>query len=339
MDYGAKVADKTVIELEKKLRKIYGKAAKELKEKLVAFNGRFAKKQAQMTAKLEAEEITRAEYENWLRGQVFIGRQWVQKADQAARIMTKANEEAATLIRKGKLNVFAENYNYTAYQIDKTAGAFLNFNIYNEEAVEKLIRKKPKMLPEWKIDEPKDYRWNRQKVENAITQGIIQGKKVNEITDDLVSSLCTVNDNKMKTFARTAMTGAQNAGRIEVIKEANEDGIHTKKKWIATLDSRTRDAHQDLDGQTAEADEPFTAEFDDETVEIMFPGDPSCNEPGMVYNCRCTLGYVVEGYEGKGQRMAYDEWVDEDGKAHRESYTIDDMTYTEWKEWKQRHGK
>lgn len=339
-DYGSKVADKAISETEKKLRKVYEKAAKELREKLVSFNERFAKKQTEMRAKLEAGEVAKAAYESWLRGQVFIGRQWAQKADQAARIMTDANKEAAQLVRKGKLNVFAENYNYTAYQLEKKAGAFLNFNVYNEKAVEKLIRKKPKMLPEWKIDEPKDYKWNRQKVENSITQGIIQGKKIDDIMDDLVSNLCTTNDNKMRTFARTAMTGAQNAGRKAQMEDAEEMGIKVKKKWVATLDDRTRDAHQDLDGQTVDVDEPFSVDWDGEHYELDYPGDPN-GEPEMVYNCRCTMVEIYEGIDRASTRRAYYDEDDEDyEEGKRKSYTVEDMTYKEWKAWKEeKRGK
>lgn len=337
MDYGARVADKAIEEVEKKLRKVYEKAAKELRGKLVSFNERFAKKQAEMMAKLKAEEITKAAYESWLRGQVFIGRQWAQKADQAARIMLEANKEAAQLVRKGKLNVFAENYNYTAFQLEKRAGAFLNFNLYDEKAVDKLIRKKPKMLPEWKIDEPKDYKWNRQKVENSITQGIIQGKRIDEITDDLVSSLCTTNDNKMNTFARTAITGAQNAGRQAQMEDAEDMGIKVKKKWVATLDNRTRDTHQELDGQTVPIDKPFSVDWDGEHYEVDYPGDPN-GDPCMVYNCRCTMIEIYEGIDRKTTRRAYyDENDKEYEEGKRKSYTVEDMTYKEWKKWKEGH--
>lgn len=335
-DYGAKITDKAISETEKKLRKIYNEAAVQLRKNMISFRERFAKKQAEMMAKLEAGEIDKATYESWLRGQVFIGRQWAQKADQASRIMTDANKEAAKLVKKGRLNVFAENYNYTAYELEKRIGSsFQNFNVYNEKAVEKLIRKKPKMLPEWKIDEKKDYKWNRQKVENSITQGIIQGKRIDEITDDLVGKLCTTNDNKMNMFARTAMTGAQNAGRQKQMEDAEEEGIRVKKRWVATLDNRTREAHGDLDGQEVPVDQPFVVDWDGETYEIDYPGDPNA-DACMVYNCRCTMIEVYEGIDRKSVRRAYE---DEDEEGHRESYTVEDMTYNEWKEWKEKHRR
>lgn len=320
--YGEQVADKAIEQTARKIRRIYTQAAKELREKMVSFNERFAQKTETMRNKLESGEITKAAYESWLRGQVFMGRQWAQKADQAVRVMQDANTEAKTMIDNGKLNVFAENYNYTAYEIDKQAGAFLNFNLYDEDAVEKLIREKPKMLPEWKIDEKKDYKWNRQKVENSITQGIIQGEGIDQITDRLVDSLCTQNENRMRTFARTSMTGAQNAGRQASMEDAEDMGIKLKKRWLATLDNRTRDLHQELDGQIVDVDEPFEVDLNGEHYEIRYPGDPNA-EPEMVYNCRCTMIEIYEGIDRKSVRRDMD------------NNEIEDMTYKEWKAMKE----
>lgn len=330
-DYGSQVADKAIEKTAKQLRAIYKKAAAEIKKKMADFQTRHEAKQKEMFAKLENGEITKAAYDSWMRGQVFIGKQWGQKADQAAKIMQEANKEAALLVKQNKLNVFAENYNFAAYQIEKQAKGIVSFNIFNDRSVARLIKQKPKMLPEWKIDEEKDYKWNRQKVENSITQGIIQGKRIDEITDDLVDNLCTTNDNKMMTFARTAMTGAQNAGRQAQMEDAEDMGIKVKKRWLATLDSRTRDTHAELDGQEVPVDEPFEVDG----MEIMYPGDPNA-EPELVYNCRCTMIEVYEGIDRKSVRTAYyDDQDEEYDDKHRKSYQVEDMTYKEWKKWKE----
>jgi SPP1 gp7 family putative phage head morphogenesis protein len=149
-------------------------------------------------------------------------------------------------------------------------------------------------------------------------QGIIQGESVDQITDRLVTSLCTMNENKMRTFARTSVTSAQNAGRIEQMHDAEDMGIKVKKRWLATLDDRTRDTHQELDGEEEPVDEPFEVDG----MKIMFPGDPNA-EPCLVYNCRCTLIQVYEGIERKSVRR------DDEGNL------VENMTYQEWKEWKE----
>lgn len=331
-DYGSRIADKAIDQTARKIRDVYKKAGCDLHDKLDAFMKRHQAKGKIMFEKLANGEITQAEYHSWMRGQVFIGKQWREKIDSAARIMNHANAEAMMIVNAGKMDVFAENYNFAAYQLEKRVRGAVSFNIYNGETVARLLKKNPKMLPEWKIHERKDYAWNRQKVENSITQGIIQGEGINQITDRLVESLITTNENRMRTFARTAMTGAQNAGRQKQMEDAEEEGIRVKKRWVATLDSRTRDTHQELDGQEVPVNEPFEVEG----MEIMYPGDPNA-EPELVYNCRCAMIEVYEGIDRKSVRRAYDD--DENGERDtKNSYLVENMTYREWKEWKE-HGK
>ena len=217
--------------------------------------------------------------------------------------------------------MFAENYNHAAYELERQAGN-IGFETYSAESVARLIQKKPQMLPKWKINEPKDYRWNYRKVENNVKQGIIQGESINQIADRLVQSLCTQNEDKMRTFARTAVTGAQNAGRQAQMEEAEELGVQLMKRWVATLDDRTREAHADLDGQEVAVDESFSVDVDGEHYEIQYPGDPSA-DPCMVYNCRCTMIQVYKGIDRKSVRRDMDD------------NEVVDMTYKEWKEAKE----
>ena len=147
----------------------------------------------------------------------------------------------------------------------------------------------------------------------------------------LINDLCTQNENRMRTFARTAVTGAQNAGREKQMEDAQKMGIQGKKRWVATLDNRTRDTHQELDGQEVEVGKPFTVKVKGKTEEIRFPGDPNAI-PCLVYNCRCTLIEVYDGIERKGTRRAYE---DPDETGRRKSYLVPWMTYKEWKKWKE----
>ncbi len=330
-DYGSKIADKAIDQTARKIRKVYREAWDDVRKKMDDFTRKHIKKNAELLKKLEAGEITKTEYDLWMRNQVFTGKQWDNKLDQIAKIMENANKEAMSIVRNGTFYVFAENYNHSAYELEKQIKGVVSFNLYNEKSVERLLKKNPKMLPEWKINERKDYSWNRQKVENAITQGIIQGEGIDAITDRLSDSLISTNENRMNTFARTGMTGAQNAGRQAQMEDAEDEGIKVKKRWVATLDDRTRDTHQRLDGDEVDVKEPFKIDG----MEIMYPGDPSA-EPELVYNCRCSMIEVYEGIKRKSVRRAYyDENDKEYEEGKRKSYAVEDMTYTEWKKWKE----
>jgi SPP1 gp7 family putative phage head morphogenesis protein len=324
MDYGERVAEQAIAKIFRKLTRIYRQAESDLQKKLNTFVTRHAAMDKINQAKVASGEMTKKDYREWLQGQVFIGKLWKSKVDQAAKVMENANEQAVRIINEGRFNVFSENYNHQSYEIEKSIHGGVSFNLYNSSAVARLVKDKPRMLPAWKPDEKKDYLWNRQKVEDVITQGIIQGESLDGMVKRLLTNLKTNNENKMRMFARTAMTSAQNAGRLQQMKDAKKKGIKIKKRWVAVLDERTRSSHQELDGDTIEVEEKFANG-------LMYPGDPS-GAASEVFNCRCKIIQIFEGVNRVVSRRAYTTYKD----GRRESYIVNDMTYKQWKEWKER---
>ena len=59
------------------------------------------------------------------------------------------------------------------------------------------------------------------------------------------------------------------------------------KSWIATGDNRTRESHQNVNGELVPLDKPFSHG-------LMYPGDPmgSANE---IVNCRCAMTTEIIG--------------------------------------------
>lgn len=82
---------------------------------------------------------------------------------------------------------------------------------------------------------------------------------------------------------------AENAGRIGSYQRASGMGIELKKQRIATLDSRTRDSHRELDGEKADIDAKFSNG-------LSYPGDPA-GPASEVWNCRCTLVAALPGHD------------------------------------------
>lgn len=94
------------------------------------------------------------------------------------------------------------------------------------------------------------------------------------------------------TIARTESMRAVNAGNRMVLEIADDEGslqgYRVIKKWIATKDGRTRDAHRELDGQEVTGmDNPFILR-DGRT--IKHPHDPDA-PPELTINCRCAESF------------------------------------------------
>lgn len=291
-DYVTRYTDAQAKAYAKRLREVYAQAGKEVAAKAQAFLARHQAKAAKLLQDVSGGKLDIADYRAWLRGQVFQGDRWQQRLKDIVRVFTKADDIAREMLGGTLFNVFIEAANFIAYSIEGDLRGAVSFQLYDHKTVERLILQDPKVLPEWRIDQPKDYIWNQQRVQNAITQAVIQGEPIPQIGQRLGVELATGNERKMELFARTAMTGAQNAGRIERLHEAEELGVDVRKKWLAARDDRVRETHEYLDGQERRIDEPFEVDG----MEIDYPGDPDA-APELVYNCRCTMVYVYPKYQ------------------------------------------
>ena len=315
---GTKYADRKVKATDAALRRIYAESEKELRIKLSDFIRAHKAKDAAKRQLLADGKITLADYQSWQRGQIFQGKRWKRKINQVQQTLHHSNVEAARIVNDKKMDVYADAYYRAGFELEGVTG--VSFELYSGETVARLIDDRDQLLPEWKVDEPKDYLWNYDKLNNAVTQGIIQGESVDDVAKRLCSQLCSQNESKMKMFARTAINEAQSAGRQQQMDDAAKMGIDQLKQWLATLDGRTRDVHRHLDGEEV----PYNESFDSDLGKIRFPCDPKAH-PANVYNCRCTMVTIYPKY-----RNEQDNW--------RQNETIDGQSYEEWKRGKQKRA-
>ena len=248
-DYGSKVTEGEIAEIERRLNRIYAQAEKEIEQKITAYTEKFNEQDEKYRKMVMSGDMTKADYDAWKRNKVFQGQVWQSKKDDIARTLTNSNQIANDLVNKKVDDVFAFNANYAAYQIEHDTGVSFGFDLYDKATVARLIKEEPRLLPKPKVDIPKDMAWNQKNIANQVTQGIIQGESIPKIAKRLSQATGSTNMKAMSMHARTAMTGAQNAGRLRRFRDAQDLGIDLKKEWLAAHDSRTRDLHIELDGE------------------------------------------------------------------------------------------
>lgn len=318
-DYGTDFTDKAHEELVKRFETLYSDAQKEIKQKVIDHTKRTNAQDKVMRARLASGKITSAQYNDWRSRTLFRGNLWRSRLSSITSTLYDVNRQANAIIEGKKRAVFGENATYQAYQLEHDAKLDLSFTIYDSATVTRILRENPTLLKPREMSKEKDTEWNQRNVTTAVAQGIIQGDSIDEIAQRIAKNTASKNEAAMIRYTRTAMTSAQNAGRIEVLHEAVEMGIKVKKVWLATLDERTRESHALLDGQVQEVDHPFSSMLG----LIDFPGDPNAADAN-IWNCRCTLTYEYEEYP-KENSVRRDNI---DGEI------IEDMTYEEWKEKK-----
>lgn len=117
-------------------------------------------------------------------------------------------------------------------------------------------------------------------VRMEISRGIAQALSYQEIARN-IKNTTNVDYNKSLRIAKTEGHRIQNESAYNVQVRAKEKGANVVKQWDSTLDSRTRESHQKLDGEIVGVDEKFSNG-------LMFPGDPN-GSASEVVNCRCAL--------------------------------------------------
>ena len=117
-------------------------------------------------------------------------------------------------------------------------------------------------------------------VRMEISRGIAQSLSYQEIARN-IKNTTNVDYNKTLRIAKTEGHRIQNESAYNVQVRAKEKGANIVKQWDSTLDSRTRESHQKLDGEIVNVNEKFSNG-------LLYPGD-SNGTASEVVNCRCAL--------------------------------------------------
>lgn len=324
-DLGHQLTDKELAKLERRIARLYREAGEELQATIDAYFEQFKKRDEEMKALIgtvqNGKEWTEADYKQWRLNQIGRGERYQAMRDKVAHRVTDANAVAVSYTNDATPGIYSLNRNYAAYTIESVAGD-VGFDLWDEQTVKRLMVEQPDLMPYYPpkraLKRGIDLAYGKKQITASVTSSILQGLSIKHMADDLQKRITTISRDSAIRTARTAVTGAQNAGRMDSYVAAEKMGIKLKKQWLATLDGRTRHAHAMLDGQTVDIDKPFKVDGN----EIMFPGDTSA--PGyLVYNCRCTVLSVVDGVD-----TSY-------GLRRTRDGLISDMTYAQWEASKQ----
>lgn len=318
--------EKELAALERRIAKLYREAGNELQETIDRYLEQFAKRDEEMKALIgevvNGKEWTEQDYKQWRLNQIGRGKRYQALRDKLARRMTDANAVAVAYTNDATPGIYSLNRNYTAYTIERVAGN-VGFDLWDEQTVKRLAVEQPDLMPYYPpkraLKRGIDLAWGKKQITASVTSSILQGKSIKGMADDLQRRITIMNRDSAIRTARTAVTGAQNAGRMDSYAAAEKMGVKLKKRWLSTLDGRTRHAHAMLDGQTVDIDKPFKVDG----YEIRYPGDASA-PAYLVYNCRCTVVAEVDGVDtSTGKRRARNA-------ATGQNQVISDMTYSQW---------
>jgi SPP1 gp7 family putative phage head morphogenesis protein len=120
--------------------------------------------------------------------------------------------------------------------------------------------------------------WHR--LRDSLRKGMELGEGIPKLEERVLAVIADRIRSTPETIARTEVVGALNGGKLLAWLE---NGDIAGKRWIATLDNRTRDSHREVHGLVVELLDNFIV------------GAGSGPAPGQIglaeedINCRCTI--------------------------------------------------
>lgn len=315
--------------LEAWLSNLYKDAEDDLREKwdayLKAHEDKGNKLQAKIAAAKTDAERKAAEkaYKDYLKS-ITDGSKWYRDmVRETAEQYSQVNARALQMINGERTGFYADGYNLTAGEVNDVAireDVGIRFDMCSAEAVDWLAENRGRinLPPAETLNYTEDERWSAKLLNSQVAQGIVQGESIPKIAGRISNVTGAVEVSAVRA-ARTMATECQNAGRVQAMTTAEGWGVQTRKKWVCTHDRRTRDNHLLLDGETIDHDGVFWNG-------CRWPGD-HLGPPEEVWNCRCTLVTVVDGFKStlpKGKEDAITVSIDGKEVHKRRS---DEQTY------------
>lgn len=308
-DEGRRLTDAELEALEKRIREMYGGAAKNLQQIIDEYFANFRLRDEEMQKLIgtvvNGREWTEEDYKQWRLAQMGRGERFEALRDKLAERLTNANEVAISYVNDATPGIYTLNRNYATYEVSDAGG---DFTLYDEQTVRRLIVEQPDLMPYYPKEKAVcrgiDLEFGKKQITNAVTAGILMGRSSRGIAADLRRRIIDMSVESAIRAARTAVTAAENGGRQATYEKAAEMGIEMQREWIATKDHRTREWHGAADGKRVGVNEAFTVGGE----KLMFPGDRSHGASGWnIYNCRCAVRGVIKGHGRK--RETYNEWL------------------------------
>ena len=237
----------------------------------------------------------------------------------AGEIKNLTNENIKTTTKTIK-DIYSEQFYRTGFAFEQSLGAKLGFGLLNPDVIKASVLNSLDRI-KW-TDRMKDHAQQFVKqIQSELTQGLIQGEGYGKIAARIVDKT-GINASKVIRIVRTEGHRVQSAGSLlaydKTQSAADRLGLKTVKVWVATLDNRTRDSHQKMDGKEA----------DDKGL-FSLPSGVTAEAPGLSgvaeedINCRCSTMMQFKDFPPA---------------FRRDNETKQIIEYTNFEDWKKKKG-
>ena len=317
----------------KKIAKAFDKSQKEIQAKIDKWLARIAKNNGDITLE-EARELLNknelAEFKWTVKEYIKYGEEnaidqrWMKELENASakhhidkltalKLECQAEYDKAFNTENQKVTdavkeAYTDRYDHVGYEVQKGFNVGFKLNGISEEKLDKVIRKP--WAPDGKNFSDRIWTKKEQMVEElyqALVRNTLGGSNLKDVINSMTKYVDKSTKNAKSAAARLVMTESAYFASQGQKDCFNDLGVE-KYEIVATLDNKTTEICQGLDGKVFEMKE-FEA---------------GVTAPPFHVNCRSTTAPYFDDEFSLGERAARGE----DGKTY---YVPSDMTYKEWK--------
>lgn len=238
-------------------------------------------------------------------------------------MITEDYNQVAKAIKQTQHNAYIEKYMMSLYLYEMATQSSMQFDVPTASVINKAIEQPIEFI---KLVPTLQKHRNEvlKRIRIHITQGIMSGEGYSKIAKALRDDLGMAKAQSLRV-ARTEVGRAMSQAGLDSAMVVKDNGFKMKKRWSATKDTRTRDTHRHLDGQSVDIDDNFKSSGCVGPAPHLFVGVASAKEN---INCRCKLLYYIDEDDLPGvMRVRNDDGTTE---------VIPNMTYFEWEKSKRK---
>ena len=260
----------------KRLKQVYGQSLKDINTKAQELQNQITGLQAALDTVEDAAEKDRLK--SMIQSKVYQKQYQDAMKKQIGSILDNMQVEEFKTVSEYLQKCYEDGFIGTMYDLQGQGIPFC-FPI-DQEAMVRAVQIDSKISQGLYSRLGEDVALLKKKITAQVSRGISTGMSFQQVAQQL-AGVSNIGFNNAVRIARTEGHRIQVQGTMDACFKAKDKGADVLKQWDATLDDRTRESHQAVDGEIREVDKPFSNG-------LMFPGDPS-GGAAEVINCRCAL--------------------------------------------------
>ena len=260
----------------KRLKQVYGQSLKDITGKAQELQNQINSLQGAFNAAQDATE--KAQLQSMIQSKVYQKQYQDALKKQIGSILDNMQVEEFKTVSEYLQKCYEDGFIGTMYDL-QGQGIPLCFPL-DQEAMVRAVQLDSKISNGLYSRLGEDVSVLKKKITAQVSRGISTGMSFQQVAKQL-SAYTNIGYNNAIRIARTEGHRIQVQSGMDACYKAKEKGADVVKQWDSTLDGRTRESHQAVDGELRELDKPFSNG-------LMFPGDPSGGAAEVV-NCRCAL--------------------------------------------------